>query len=91
MSLSRLEKDAVSAEEARVTKLREKARADTADERKLRKRVMEDEREHTRFCIKGALPGPAVAALPVQQHERRFPFFMSSANAGPASRDAAAR
>ena len=57
MSLSRLEKDAVVAEEARVAKLREKARADTADERKLRKKTMEEEREHTRYCVNGARLG----------------------------------
>ena len=54
MSLSRLEKEAVQAEEARVTTLREKARADTVDERKLRKKVEAEVREHTRFCVKGA-------------------------------------
>jgi hypothetical protein len=54
MSLSRLEKDAVQAEEARVSMLREKARAETVDAKKLRKKVMEDEREHTRYCVRGA-------------------------------------
>jgi hypothetical protein len=57
MSLSRLEKDAVVAEEARIAKLREKARADTADEKKLRKKVLEEEREHTRYCVRGAARG----------------------------------
>ena len=62
MSLSRLEKDAVVAEEARVAKLREKARADTADERKLRKKTMEEEREHTRYCVNGARLAAAARA-----------------------------
>ncbi len=54
MSLSRLEKEAVQAEEARVQTLREKARTETVDERKLRKKVVDEEREHTRYCVKGA-------------------------------------
>ena len=56
MSLSRLEKDQVEAESARVELLKAKALSKEVDERKLRRKVAEEEREHTRYSYKGA-PG----------------------------------
>ena len=54
MSLSRLEKDAIEAELNRVELLKAKALSKESDETKLRKKVQEEEREHTRYCVKGA-------------------------------------
>jgi len=54
MSLSRLEKDQVEAESARVELLKAKALSKEVDERKLRRKVAEEEREHTRYSYKGA-------------------------------------
>ena len=54
MSLSRLEKDAIEAEMNRVELLKAKALSKESDETKLRKKILEEEREHTRYCVKGA-------------------------------------
>jgi len=54
MSLSRLEKDAVQAEERRVAVLKANALAKESDQKKLGRKLMEQEQEHTRFCVKGA-------------------------------------
>ena len=54
MSLSRLEKDAIEAELNRVQLLKAKALSKESDEVKLRKKIVEEEREHTRYCVKGA-------------------------------------
>jgi hypothetical protein len=66
MSLSRLEKDAIEAEMNRVELLKAKALSKETDETKLRKKILEEEREHTRYCVKGAARGrrrPKSAAL----------------------------
>lgn len=54
MSLSKLERDAVLAEEQRVVMLRERERAKAKDEDKLQKQTAEELAEHARFCVKGA-------------------------------------
>jgi hypothetical protein len=54
MSLSRLEKDAVAAEEARVAALRARAARAIKDEELLARKEEEDRKAHLRYCFKGA-------------------------------------
>lgn len=52
MSLSKLEKDALAQDELVAAQLRELAKQRTVDERKRERKVVEDDREHLRFCVK---------------------------------------
>ena len=54
MSLSRLEKDAVAAEEARVQALRARAARALKDEEQLKRKDEEENKAHLRYCFKGA-------------------------------------
>ena len=63
MSLSRLEKMQLEAEEERIAKLKAKMKLETTDETKRRAKVMEDELETTRFSVKGVRRVPR-RALP---------------------------
>jgi len=54
MSLSRLEKDAVAAEEARVAALRARAARAIKDEELLARKEEEERKAHLRYCFKGA-------------------------------------
>ena len=54
MSLSRLEKDAVAAEEARVAALRARAARALKDEEQLKRKEAEERKAHLRYCFKGA-------------------------------------
>ena len=62
-SLSKLEKDVSVAEERRVQLLRERDKARAGDEKKKARQELEERKEHTRFCVKGALPRGSSAPL----------------------------
>lgn len=62
------------AEERRVQLLRERDKARAGDEAKKARQALEERKEHTRFCVKGAAPPtPPAAAYHLQQALRRTP------------------
>ena len=91
MSLSRLEKDQVEAESARVELLKAKALAKEVDETKLRKKVNEDEREHTRYSVKGAQAAPKVLPALLQPAAAAAGRPPATALTRPPRRDVAQR
>ena len=90
MSLSRLEKDAVAAEEARVAALRARAARALKDEEQVKRKEAEESKAHLRYCFKGACKSGAMGggkraalrAVGVGEGRRGWVVILSSQSGG---------